>query len=423
MQSNKTVGSGSAVTRPISLMYVVTSQISTVLLKGQPKFLRGAGFEVSVVSSPGLNLNAAAEDENVQRYAVPMVRDIGGFSDLVSLCRLWRLMRRQKPTITNVSTPKAGLLGGLASRLSCVPCRVYTLRGLRCETTKGVRRWALILSELVACRCAHLVICVSESLRQRAVALGIVDPLRTVVLASGSSNGVDLDRFAPTPERLGQAAGLRNNLGIPAGAPVIGFVGRLTRDKGLCELIEAYLHLRHQRPLLHLLVVGDFEGGDPVPSNVRKVIRCDSQIIHTGIVRDTAPYYHVMDILALPTYREGFPNAPLEAHAAGKPVVATRATGVVDSVIDGVSGVLVPVGDSEALAKGLELLLKDKELAAAMGSAGRERVRREFRQERVWKALAQEYARLLEGRGLRLAQPDPSKAVSTPTQGPAIVQS
>ena len=94
-----------------------------------------------------------------------------------------------------------------------------------------------------------------------------------------------------------------------------------------------------------------------------------------------------------------------------------------DSVVDGVSGVLVPVGDSEALAKGLELLLKDKELAAAMGSAGRERVRREFRQERIWKALAQEYARLLEGRGLRPAQPDPSKAVSTPTQGPAIVQS
>jgi glycosyltransferase involved in cell wall biosynthesis len=214
---------------------------------------------------------------------------------------------------------------------------------------------------------------------------------------------------------------LRNDLGIPAEAPVIGFVGRFTRDKGVCKLIEAYLHLRHQRPRLHLLLVGDFEDGDPVPSDVRKVIQCDSQIVHAGIVRDTAPYYHAMDILALPTYREGFPNAALEAHAAGKPVVAARATGVVDAVIDGVSGVLVPVGDSEALAKGLELLLKDKELAAAMGSAGRERVRREFRQERIWEALAQEYARLLESRGLRLAQPDPSKVVSAPTQGPAVV--
>jgi glycosyltransferase involved in cell wall biosynthesis len=421
MQRNKTASSESAVTRPVSLMYVVTSQVSTVLLKGQLNFLREQGFEVSVVSSPGLSLDAAAKDERVQTFAVPMVREIGGFFDLVSLGRLWRLMQRHKPTITNVSTPKAGLLGGLASRLSGVPCRVYTLRGMRCETAKGVKRWALILSERIACRCAHLVICVSESLRQGAVALGIVDPSRAVVLASGSSNGVDPDRFAPTPERLRQAAGMRNDLGIPAEAPVIGFVGRFTRDKGLCELIEAYFHLRHQRPRLHLLLVGDFEDGDPVPSNVHKVIQCDSQIIHTGIVRDTAPYYHVMDVFALPTYREGFPNAALEAHAAGKPIVAARATGVVDAVIDGVSGVLVPVGDSDALAKGLELLLKDKELAAAMGGAGRERARREFRQERIWEALAQEYARLLEGRGLRLAHPDPSKAVSAPTQGPAIV--
>jgi glycosyltransferase involved in cell wall biosynthesis len=423
MQGNKTAGSESTVTRTVSLMYVVTSQLSTVLLKGQPKFLREAGFEVSVVSSPGLSFDVAAENEYVQTYAVPMTREIGIFSDLVSLYRLWRLIRRQKPTITNVSTPKAGLLGGLASWLSSVPCRIYTLRGLRCETTKGVRRRALILSERVACRCAHLVICVSESLRQRAVALEIVNPRRTVVLASGSSNGVDVDRFAPTPERLLQAADLRNNLGIPAEAPVIGFVGRFTRDKGLSELIEAYLHLRHQRPRLHLLLVGDFEEGDPVQSNIRNIILCDPQIVHTGTVRDTAPYYHVMDLLALPTYREGFPNAASEAHAAGKPVVASKATGVVDAVIDRVNGVLVPVGDSETLAKGLDLLLKDKELAAAMGSAGRERVRREFRQERIWEALAQVYIRLLEARGLRVARPDRGQAVSDPTQGPAIVQS
>jgi glycosyltransferase involved in cell wall biosynthesis len=420
MQVKKADVSGSAVTRPVALMYVVTSQISTVLLKGQPKFLREAGFEVSVVFSPSRSFEEAVDD-SVQRFAVPMVREIGGFSDFVSLCRLWRLIRRQKPTITNVGTPKAGLLAGLASCLSGVPCRVYSLWGLRCETTKGVKRWALILSERVACRCAHVVICPSESLRQRAVALGIVDRRRTVVLASGSCNGVDLDRFAPTPERLHQTAGLKNDLGIPSEAPVIGFVGRFTRDKGLCELIEAYLLLRQQHPRLYLLLVGDFEDGDSVPPNIRNVIQCDSQIVQTGMVRDTAPYYHVMNILALPTYREGFPNAVLEAHAAGKPVVATRATGVVDAVIDGVSGVLVPVGDSIALAKGLELVLKDKELATALGSAGRERARREFRQERFWEALAQEYARLLEGRGLRLAQPVSSKAVSAPTQSSAIV--
>jgi glycosyltransferase involved in cell wall biosynthesis len=414
MQVTKAGAPGFAVTRPISVMYVVTSPLSTLLLKGQPKFLREAGFEVSVVCSPGQSF-MPAEDESEQTYAVPMAREMGGFSDLVSLGRLWRLMRHHKPTITNVATPKAGLLGGLASCLSRVPCRFYSLWGLRCETTKGIKRWALILTERIACRCAHRVICASESLRQRAVALKIVDPRRTVVVASGSSNGVDLNRFAPNPERVRQAAELKNDLGIPVEAPVIGFVGRFTRDKGICELIHAYLLLRHQNARLHLLLVGDFEEGDPVPSDVRKVIRRDSQIFHTGFVADTAPYYHAMDILVLPTHREGFPNVVLEAHAAGKPVVAARATGVVDAVMDGVSGVLVPVGDSEALAKGLDLLLRDKELAAALGSAGQDRVRREFKQERCWEALAQEYVRLLEARGLQVAQPDPSKAVSAPS--------
>jgi glycosyltransferase involved in cell wall biosynthesis len=422
MQVAKTAASDSEVALPISLMYVVTSQMSTLLIKGQPKFLGQAGFRVSVVFSPGLSFDAV-EDEGVQTYAVPMVREIGGFSNLVSLYRLWRLIQRHKPTITNVGTPKAGLLGGLASYLSRVPCRFYSLWGLRCETTKGIKRWALILTERIACRCAHRVICASESLRQRAVALGIVDPRRTVVLASGSCNGVDLNRFAPTPERHRQAIELKKDLGIPAEAPVIGFVGRFTLDKGISELIEAYLHLRHENAQLHLLLVGDFEDGDPVPGNVRKVIQCNSQIVQTGMVRDTAPYYHAMDILALPTYREGFPTIVLEAHAAGKPVVAARATGVVNAVMDGVNGVLVPVGDPEALANGLELLLKDKKLAAAMGNAGRERAGREFRQERIWEALAQEYIGLLEVRGLRLARQDPSKTVQAPTEGSAIVQS
>jgi glycosyltransferase involved in cell wall biosynthesis len=393
-----------------------------MLLEGQPKFLREAGFAVSIVSSPGTRF-AVNEGEHLSKFAVPMVREIGGFSDLVSLLRLWRLIRRHKPTITNVSTPKAGLLGGIASWLNRVPCRVYSLWGLRCETAKGPKRRLLILAERIACRCAHRVICVSESLRERVVALGIVDRHRTVVLASGSSHGVDPDRFAPTAGHVSQGATLRNHLGIPAVSPVIGFVGRLTRDKGLPELIEAYQHLRRTHPTLHLLLVGGFEDGDPVPDNVREVIQRDSQIIHTGIVSDTVPYYHAIDILALPTHREGFPNVVLEAHAAGKPVVATRATGAVDAIIDGVTGVLVPVGDSQKLADSMGMLLRDKDLATAMGHRGRERVEREFRQERIWAAIAQEYVRLLESKGLWLAQSDQREGVSASTQGTAIVQS
>jgi glycosyltransferase involved in cell wall biosynthesis len=386
--------------QPIRLMQVGTSHLSVGLMRGQLQFLREAGFEVSVVSSPGPRLSAAAEEQGVQAYAVPMARQISALGDLVSLWRLWGLMRRVRPAITNVGTPKAGLIAGLASYLSRVPCRVYTLRGLRCETASGWKRSCLILAERLACRCAHCVICVSDSLRAKAVALGIADPHKFVVLASGSSNGVDIDRFAPSPERLRQAATLRQELKIPQNAPVVGFVGRLTRDKGIGELIDAYIFLRHRHPDLYLLLVGEFEEGDPVPIQVRKAIQDDSQIVPTGSVQDPAPYYHVMDMLALPTYREGFPNTVLEAQAAAKPVITTRATGAVDSIQDQITGFLVPVGDVESLTSALAQLVQHPEMARQIGRRGYERVQREFRQDVVWRALEREFLALLKEKGL-----------------------
>jgi|SRR5580704_1043803 glycosyltransferase involved in cell wall biosynthesis len=385
----------------IPLMQVGTSHLSVGLMRGQLRFLREAGFEVSVVSSPGQKLSAAAKDEGVQAFGVPMARQISAFGDLVSLWRLWRLMRRLHPAITNVGTPKAGLLGGLASYVSRVPCRVYTLRGLRCETAKGWKRSCLILLERIACCCAHRVICVSDSLRNKAVSLGIADQHKLVVLASGSSNGVDTDRFALSPERLRQAASLRRELKIPQNAPVVGFVGRLTRDKGLGELIDAYLSLRHHHPDLHLLLVGEFEEDDSVPIEVRKAIEDNSQIVRTGTVLDPAPYYHVMDMLALPTHREGFPNVVLEAQAASKPVVTTRATGAVDSVRDGITGFQVPVGDVESLTSALSQLIQHPEMARQIGRRGYERVQQEFRQDVVWKAWEREFVSLLKDKGLQ----------------------
>lgn len=150
---------------------------------------------------------------------------------------------------------------------------------------------------------------------------------------------------------------------------------------------------------MRLLLVGDLEKGDPLPPEILRHIQNDLGIIHTGFVQDPVPHYHVMDALAFPTHREGFGNVALEAQAAGKPVIGARATGVVDSVVDGVTGILVRVGDARALANALELVLNDKCLAAALGAAGRERVLREFRQERIWDAIIQEYLQLMKEKG------------------------
>jgi len=404
----------------IRVVNILTSSLTARFLEGQPEYFEKKGFEIVIVSSAGGELSKA-QRKGARTIAVPMAREISPWRDLLSLWRIWRVLSRLRPTITNVATPKAGLLGGIAAWACRVPCRYYSLIGLRCETTTGFKRKLLILTERIACLCAHRVICVSESMRQKALDLGIVDANRTVVLASGSYAGVDTKRFAPTPEVLRHADQIRRNLSIPREAPVVGFVGRLTRDKGIAELVEAYSLLRKRIPELRLLLVGEVEEADPLPSETHCLMESDPRIIQTGFVEDPVPSYHIMDVLALPTHREGFGNAAIEANAAGKPVVAARATGVVDSVIDGLTGILVPVGDAKALAGALELVLEDSSLAVALGGAGRERALRDFRQETVWDAIIQEYLQQLRDKGLSVPSPAARQVVTTAMSSSSVV--
>ncbi len=352
------------------VVHVVTSSVTTRLMLGQLGALREAGANVYLVSNPGPELELVAAQEQITGVPVPMEREISLRRDLLSLWQLWRTFRKLQPDLVNAGTAKAGLLAGLAAAAAGVPCRVYTVHGLRLETLKGVKRRVLMLAERISCRCAHRVLCVSESVRRRVVEFKLSDFGRTCLLGAGSFNGIHYERFAPSPERRAEAATLRAALGFPAAAPVIGFVGRLTRDKGISELVAAFQLLQRHLPEVRLLLMGRYEEADPVPIAVREAIESDPHIAFTGYLSDPAPYYHVMDVLALPTYREGFPTVGLEAASAGKPVVSTFATGAVDAVIDGETGILVPVGEARALAEALRLVLEERALAARHGTRG-----------------------------------------------------
>lgn len=376
------------------LLYVVTHGMSALhLLKGQLAWMREAGFEVAVAASPGPDLQAVAEREGVTVFPIPMRREIHPLADLRSLAALTRLVRRWRPRVVNAGTPKAGLLGMLAARLAGTPVRVYTLRGLRLETASGRTRALLALTERVASACAHSVVSVSESLRGAYCALGLAAEAKVVTLGAGSSNGVDVARFTARPP--GQARRLRASLGLAEATPVVGFVGRFTRDKGIGELLEAFEIVSAEVPGARLLLVGDFEAGDPVPGPVARRLCAHPGVVRCGFVPDTADYYGAMDVLAFPSLREGFPNVPLEAAAAGLPVVAVRATGTVDAVVHGETGVLVDAGDTAALADALARYLRDPALRRRHGAAGRARVLECFAPERVWSGLRDHYRGLL----------------------------
>ncbi len=292
------------------IAFVVTVDRSVIQFEGQSAFLAANGFEVDAICSPGPHLEAMRR-EGITPWAVSMKREIAIASDMLALWRLWRLFRRIRPDIVVAGTPKAGLLGTLAARLAAVPHVQYALHGLRLETTTGIKRWILIGTEWISCHAAESVRCVSQGLLARVVALRLAPAARCKVIGNGTADGIAMERFSDPALAGPEAKRVRFELHIPAEAPVIGFVGRLTRDKGIRELYEAFMRLQGRYPGLRLLLVGDFEAGDPVPSALRARIEADPAVIHTGFVDDVERFYPAMDVLALPTYREGLPTVLL----------------------------------------------------------------------------------------------------------------
>jgi glycosyltransferase involved in cell wall biosynthesis len=372
-----------------SIVVGVTHSQTCLILESRLLALRKAGFRVTVVSSPGELLDQTAAGAGVEAATIPMARGIAPMADLVSLVRLWRLLGRLRPDIVEFSTPKAGLLGSLAAWLRRVPRRVYLLRGLRLETAAGFRRSILLAAERLAAACAHVVLCNSESLRTRAAECRLAPESKLRLLGDGSSNGVDLERFSPGQSRI------RERLGLSKDAKVVGFVGRLTRDKGVPELIEAFDAILKAEPTAHLLLVGWFDAAeDALDHPARERIESHPRIHCTGFVRETAPYYRAMDVMVLPTWREGFPNAVLEAAATGVPVVTTLCTGSCDSVVPSKTGLLIPPGEPTAIADAVLLLFRDPERSRGMGQAARVWVKERFPAERVLGLTAEFYREL-----------------------------
>jgi len=314
--------------------------------------------------------------------------------DLLSLGRLMRLFRRLRPQIVHGHTPKAGLLAMLAAKACHVPIRIYQIHGLRYETASGWRRLLLRNSERAACRAATGRLCVSQSLKTAAVRGNLFDETEANVLQQGSANGIDTAKFAP--DRTGALRRqVRRQFGIPENAILLGFIGRLVRDKGIVELHEAWQQLRREYPQLHLMLVGPFESGDAVPFEQRAALEADPRVHLPGVDWCARPYYAAMDVFVLPSHREGLGVVLLEAAAMELPAIATRVTGCVDAVADGKTGTLVPLASIEPLVDAVRRYVNEPALRRQHGEAGRQRVIQEFRSAAIWASLANYYAQAL----------------------------
>ena len=249
---------------------------------------------------------------------------------------------------------------------------------MRLETEVGPTRRLLLFTERTAARLAREVLVVSPSLRQQAINLGIAPSSKLVLLGQGSFRGVDLERFAPTPQVLAEGADHRADLGIASADPVIGFVGRFSRSKGITELLDAFELVRQRHPAAQLILVGDVDASEPISATDQDRLAMTDGVHHVAWTAETPRWFAAMDIVALPTKREGFPNMPLEAAGLMKPCVAFCATGTVDAVIDGQTGLLVPQGDVDGLAQAMNRYLDDPARRHEHGRAAHQRALTDF---------------------------------------------
>ena len=332
----------------------------------------------------------------VRLVQLGIVRQIALGADLNTLLTLTGFFRREKFDLVISMTPKGGLLAMLAAWLAGVPRRVHCFTGQVWATRRGFSRWLLKSMDRLMVLSATRLLADSGSQREYLMEQGIVDPGKIEVLANGSMAGVDIQRFQPD---AATRVRIRMRLGMDDGACCLLFVGRLTGEKGVPELMRAFEALAPQFPNLHLMLVGPAEEG------FESLFRDNSRVHRIGYTQAVQEYMAAADVFCLPSHREGFGLVLIEAGAVGLPVVASRIYGITDAVLEGETGLLHQAGNVADLVEKLHLLISTPALRHTLGEAGRRRAQTEFGADRVTGEMAGFLRRMFEERN-RMSRDD-----------------
>lgn len=348
-------------------------------------------YEVVVVSSPGEALDKIARREGVRTIAVPMSRRISLIKDLVSLVRLVSVFRRERPDMVHSITPKAGLLCMMAAWLCRVPVRLHTFTGLVFPTSHGFRRLLLMFTDWLTCACATHVVPEGQGVKNDLERYGITrKPME--VLGYGNVRGVDMDYYSRTPEVMRKAEELRRK-----DLFTFIFVGRIVRDKGIEELVEAFEQLQYDCPRTRLVLVGRFEQDiDPVSEETLRKIEDNHCIECVGMQKDVRPWYAASDMLVLPSYREGFPNVVLEAGAMGVPAIVTNINGSREIIKDGENGLVVYAHSVTSLYDSMLWSADSPYIVAMMARTVRDVINERYNKQFVEKCLFDYYDKILK---------------------------
>lgn len=393
------------------LIRITTVPLSLkVLLKGQHQFMSQNGFEVIGIASQGKELDEVQQMEVIRTVSLEMTRTISPLKDIKSLWKFYRLCKKEKPQIVHSHTPKAGIVGMLGAKLAGVPIRMHTVAGLPLMEASGVKRKILNYVEKLTYACATNVYPNSQGLSNFILENKFCSEKKLKVIGNGSSNGIDTSFFSPEQITEQEKVTLREKLHINETDFVFVFVGRLVGDKGINELVTAFQSMTNEELQitndkyssfdirhLKLLLVGPLETElDPLSAKTLKAIAENPNIISVGFQKDVRPYFAIANALVFPSYREGFPNVVMQAGAMELPSIVSDINGCNEIIVEGKNGTIIPAKNHQAIQNAMVKLITDKEYYQTLKSNARPMIQSRYEQKVVWKALLEEYQRLLQ---------------------------
>ena len=354
----------------------------------QLSYFTKKGYKIYLTCSPSDKLKPFAQKHDCEYKEICIKREISPLSDLKALWQLYRYIRKERFDIVCGHTPKGGLLSILAAFCAGVHKRIFFRHGLLYETSTGLKHFMFINAERIASLFATKVVCVSPYLIEKSIKDRLTSERKLVLLKNGSCNGVDaMGKFNPEHIDINKLHNMRTSLGINEKAFVIGYTGRLVKDKGIIELVNAYITIYNTNSSFRLLLVGPLEERDALPYNIISTINTHPGIIYTGQVESDIEYYYaLMDIMVLSTHREGFGTSILEASSMCKPVLTTAHTGSRDAIINAQTGFYIDT-NSDSIIKHILMYVNNPILLKEHGYNGRKYVLENFRQELIWEEI------------------------------------
>jgi len=366
------------------------------LLPGQMHFMQQNGFDVLMISADGKEREDVMEREGCPHIIVPMTRQITPVQDLKCLIKLIKIFRKERPDIVHTHTPKAGLLGMLAAKICSVKVRIHTVAGLPLMVEKGWKLQLLTFIEKLTYASANQVWPNSNSLKEYITSHHLTRPGKLSVIAKGSTNGIDLHRFNPhglSPQIITE---VKNLISFSEENIYLLCIGRLVLDKGIVELVNAFIRLHEKNSALQLILVGDFEEVlDPLPADILTEIETNKSIIHIRWTNQVEYFMAIANLFIFPSHREGFPNVLLQAGAMQLPIICSKIPGNIDIVENEKTGLIFETANTAQVTSNVEYALNHMPEMNAMALILHKHINENFRRENIWNSILMKYQSLL----------------------------